>query len=102
MKCYCEQTGQTTYYLKELVAPKGYVVSQKTVEFNVTYNSYYNNPTQVDVSTKSGDATPNKVENTKRPEIPNTGGIGTAIFVVLGIILMLVAARGMRSQKEDN
>ncbi|HEP1427220.1 TPA: SpaH/EbpB family LPXTG-anchored major pilin [Streptococcus pyogenes] len=97
-----EQTGQTTYYLKELVAPKGYVVSQKTVEFNVTYNSYYNNPTQVDVGTKSGDATPNKVENNKRPEIPNTGGIGTAIFVVVGLVLMLVAAKGMKHHKEEN
>ncbi|HEP1954121.1 TPA: SpaH/EbpB family LPXTG-anchored major pilin [Streptococcus pyogenes] len=97
-----EKTGKTTYYIKELVAPKGYVVSQDIVQFDVTYSSYYQDPTKVALGTKAGDAAPTSVKNNKRPEIPNTGGIGTAIFVVVGVIIMFVAARGMRRQKEDN
>ncbi|EOT4861663.1 TPA: SpaH/EbpB family LPXTG-anchored major pilin [Streptococcus pyogenes] len=97
-----EQIGKTPYYIKELVAPKDYVVSQDIVKFEVSQVSYYQDPTKVDIGTQLGDATPTPVKNNKRPSIPNTGGIGTAIFVVVGVIIMLVAARGMRRQKEDN
>lgn len=97
-----ETTGKTTYYIKELVAPKGYVVSQDIVQFDVTYSSYYQDPTKVSLGTEAGDATPTSVKNNKRPSIPNTGGIGTAIFVVIGVAIMAFAAKGMRRQKEDN
>ncbi|HER5752646.1 SpaH/EbpB family LPXTG-anchored major pilin [Streptococcus pyogenes] len=97
-----EKDGKTPYYIKELVAPKDYVVSQDIVKFEVSQTSYYQDPTKVDVGTQEGDATPKQVKNNKRPEIPNTGGIGTAIFVVLGIVLMVVATKGMRSHKEEN
>lgn len=96
-----EATGaEVKYKLKETKAPAGYVIPEAPIEFTVNQTSYNKTPTTINQD--AADADPQKVENTKRPEIPNTGGIGTAIFVVLGIILMLVAARGMRSQKEDN
>ncbi|HEP1463891.1 SpaH/EbpB family LPXTG-anchored major pilin [Streptococcus pyogenes] len=96
-----EATGaEVKYKLKETKAPAGYVIPEAPIEFAVNQTSYNKTPTTIDVD--NADAEPQKVENNKRPEIPNTGGIGTAIFVVVGVIIMFVAARGMRRQKEDN
>ncbi|HES1973316.1 TPA: SpaH/EbpB family LPXTG-anchored major pilin [Streptococcus pyogenes] len=97
-----EKTGKTTYYIKELVAPKGYVVSQDIVQFDVTYSSYYKDPTKVTLGTEAGDAAPTSVKNNKRPSIPNTGGIGTAIFVAIGAAVMAFAAKGMKRRTEEN
>lgn len=96
-----EATGaEVKYKLKETKAPAGYVIPEAPVEFAVNQTSYNKTPTTIDVD--KADADPQEITNNKRPEIPNTGGIGTAIFVVLGVIIMFVAARGMRRQKEDN
>ncbi|VHD79095.1 cell wall surface anchor family protein [Streptococcus pyogenes] len=96
-----EATGaEVKYKLKETKAPAGYVIPEAPIEFAVNQTSYNKTPTTIDVD--NADAEPQKVENNKRPEIPNTGGIGTAIFVVVGVIIMFVAARGMKRQKEDN
>ncbi|MSU86732.1 SpaH/EbpB family LPXTG-anchored major pilin [Streptococcus dysgalactiae] len=96
-----EATGaEVKYKLKETKAPAGYVIPEAPIEFTVNQTSYNKTPTTINQD--AADADPQKVENNKRPEIPNTGGIGTAIFVVLGLIIMFVAARGMRRQKEDN
>lgn len=92
--------GTSTYYLKETKAPAGYVIPEAPIEFTVNQTSYNKTPTTIDIN--KADADPQEITNTKRPEIPNTGGIGTAIFVVLGIVLMVVAAKGMRSHKEEN
>ncbi|HEP1276043.1 TPA: SpaH/EbpB family LPXTG-anchored major pilin [Streptococcus pyogenes] len=93
-------TDGTTYKIKETKAPEGYVLPERNIDFVVNQRSYNNTPTVIELD--AGDSEPQKVKNNKRPEIPNTGGIGTAIFVVLGVIIMFVAARGMRRQKEDN
>ncbi|HEP1529314.1 TPA: SpaH/EbpB family LPXTG-anchored major pilin [Streptococcus pyogenes] len=96
-----EATGaEVKYKLKETKAPAGYVIPEAPIEFAVNQTSYNKTPTTIDVD--NADAEPQKVENNKRPEIPNTGGIGTAIFVVLGLVLMLVAAKGMKHHKEEN
>lgn len=96
-----EATGaEVKYKLKETKAPAGYVIPEAPIEFAVNQTSYNKTPTTIDVN--KADADPQEITNTKRPEIPNTGGIGTAIFVVLGIVLMVVAAKGMRSHKEEN
>ncbi|HGI7434929.1 TPA: SpaH/EbpB family LPXTG-anchored major pilin [Streptococcus pyogenes] len=97
-----EETGQTLYYLKETKAPAGYVIPEGPIKFEVNATSYYKDSKTIQSGTAAADAEPQKVENNKRPSIPNTGGIGTAIFVVVGVIIMFVAARGMRCQKEDN
>ncbi|MEC4577447.1 SpaH/EbpB family LPXTG-anchored major pilin [Streptococcus dysgalactiae] len=96
-----EATGaEVKYKLKETKAPAGYVIPEAPIEFAVNQTSYNKTPTTIDVD--KADAAPQEITNNKRPEIPNTGGIGTAIFVVLGLIIMFVATRGMRRQKEDN
>lgn len=97
-----ETKGSTTYYLKETIAPKGFVISQEAVEFTVDVHSYYTNPQEINLGSQSANADPQEITNNKRPSIPNTGGIGTAIFVVLGLIIMFVAARGMKHHKEEN
>ncbi len=96
-----EQTGSTSYFIKEQVAPAGYVISQKVIEFEVNDKSYYKNPQSISSATIAGDADPQKVENTKRPAIPNTGGIGTAIFIAIGAVVMVFAARGMKGHNKD-
>lgn len=96
-----EATGaEVKYKLKETKAPAGYVIPEAPIEFAVNQTSYNKTPTTINVD--KADAAPQEITNNKRPEIPNTGGIGTAIFVVLGLIIMFVATRGMRRQKEDN
>lgn len=96
-----EATGaEVKYKLKETKAPAGYVIPEAPIEFTVNQTSYNKTPTTINQD--AADAEPQKVKNTKRPEIPNTGGIGTAIFVVLGLIIMFVAARGMKHHKEEN
>lgn len=96
-----EATGaEVKYKLKETKAPAGYVIPEAPIEFTVNQTSYNKTPTTINQD--AADAEPQKVENNKRPEIPNTGGIGTAIFVVIGVAIMAFAARGMRRQKEDN
>ncbi|BAH80675.1 MULTISPECIES: SpaH/EbpB family LPXTG-anchored major pilin [Streptococcus] len=88
------------YYLQEMRAPEGYAVNTTPIKFEVTTTSY--NKTPSTLTANAADAEPQKVENNKRPEIPNTGGIGTAIFVVIGVAIMAFAAKGMKHHKEEN
>ena len=64
------------YTLEEITPPAGY--NKLTQEVGVQVNA--NNNTRVDV------------ENNKGSELPSTGGIGTTIFYVAGIVLVLGAA----------
>ncbi|MBM6514433.1 SpaH/EbpB family LPXTG-anchored major pilin [Streptococcus dysgalactiae subsp. equisimilis] len=95
-----ENTGFTNYYLKETKAPAGYVIPEAPIQFIVNQTSYNKTPTKIDVD--QADADPQEITNTKRPEIPNTGGIGTAIFVAIGAAVMAFAAKGMKRRTEEN
>ncbi len=87
------------YQLKEIKAPEGYVILEKPIEFEVNQTSYNSKPTEID--TDQHDVTPQEIKNTKRPAIPNTGGIGTAIFIAIGAVVMVFAARGMKGHNKD-
>ena len=66
------------YYLKEVQAPVGYMLMKEPIEVNVT-----------------GDVSIQKItiENSKNEWIiPETGGIGTIIFYVIGGILMFITS----------
>ncbi|MGH1058347.1 SpaA isopeptide-forming pilin-related protein [Bacillus paranthracis] len=64
------------YTIKEVKAPDGYMLLRDPIEVEVTAST----PTQKI-----------KVENRKSEwEIPNTGGVGTNIFYLIGAFLMLV------------
>lgn len=64
------------YQLEEIEAPEGYVLNDntKSIDFTVSNQSY----TQA----------LNEVNNFPPGEIPSTGGMGTVIFTVVGVLLM--------------
>lgn len=67
-----------TYYLVETKAPKGYELLTSKFEFTVSRGSYNRTSSQ-----------PKVIENVPTPDIPLTGGIGTTIFTVTGLALIL-------------
>lgn len=104
-----------TYYLKETVAPDGYhkLTAPITVVITPEYDetageltSYaveytYNGETGTDTSSTKNDSPEVKVENKDGTILPDTGGMGTVIFTVAGIALILgVGASFVISRKK--
>ncbi|WP_306483741.1 SpaH/EbpB family LPXTG-anchored major pilin [Anaerococcus sp.] len=86
-----------TYFLEEFQAPKGYAINEKEIPFTVAKYSYegtkdgtnkIDKPEHLDY-TKVGDAKVfgQRIKN-KNLTIPQTGGIGSLIFVVAGLAIM--------------
>lgn len=67
------------YYIFETKAPEGYNLLDKVVEIDFT-----NEDTNTHVVEKT-------IENSKGFTLPNTGGIGTMLLVVVGIVLIGLA-----------
>ncbi|OBY99595.1 fimbrial protein [Streptococcus dysgalactiae subsp. equisimilis] len=91
---------QVTYYLKEETAPAGYVKNNNAIPFTMSTKTYDESETPVELGVTT--AGQKLVKNNKRPSIPNTGGIGTAIFVAIGAAVMAFAAKGMKRRTKDN
>ena len=109
---YIKGLEEGTYYLKEISAPEGYSVNTHifTIDIVATYNddgtlaswTYTIDSNKVRTITVSHDqagnatATPEgegmNIENTKLVNLPSTGGIGTTIFTIGGIAIMVSAA----------
>ena len=104
-----------TYYLKETVAPDGYhkltapikveiipeydETTGKLTSYAVEYT--YNGETGTDTSSTKNDSPEVKVENKDGTILPDTGGMGTVIFTVAGIALILgVGASFVISRKK--
>ncbi len=83
------------YALQEVKAPKGYGLLDGFTSFTIDKTSYYKAPDQVTVGTTPGDADPLKVEN-KNLTIPQTGGMGTIAFILVGLALMAGAFVAIR------
>lgn len=81
-----------TYYLKETKAPNGYVQLQGYLEVTVDASGV------VSIPNYTIDGTNGKysvvIYNQKINILPNTGGIGTAPFVIGGLIIMIGSAIG--------
>lgn len=104
-----------TYYLKETVAPNGYhkltapikveiipkydETTGKLTSYAVRYT--YNGTTAESASNAEGTSPEVKVENKDGTILPDTGGMGTVIFTVAGIALILgVGASFVISRKK--
>lgn len=88
----------TDYYLYETKAPSGYNKLNAPVKFKITAKNYGDAGDQkpaVTVSVNGGkdlDTMSTDVINHEGSSLPETGGIGTTIFYVVGGILMAAAA----------
>lgn len=85
----------TKYFLQEIKAPDKYALVDKPFEFTVNDTSYYTNPSAIELGTAAGDADPQKIDN-KKITIPETGGMGTIAFIVVGLALMAGAFVAIR------
>lgn len=112
-----DKDGTTTnYYLEETKAPAGYELpsNKDKVATFVIGEGTYNGPANGDTQTKhldyklvvgegeqaKTDGKGQRVENIK-VSIPKTGGIGSIIFVVAGLMIMGLAAYKMKANKEQ-
>ena len=85
------------YKLEEIEAPKGYA-TQGDVEFTIAKGE----TTDVQIKYETTDAANNaKQIINKQVTIPQTGGIGTVLFTVVGIGLMAGAVMAMKKNREE-
>lgn len=84
------------YALKEVKAPADYGLIDGFTEFKITETSYYTDPTATNLTP----ADPQKIDN-KKLTIPQTGGMGTMIFMVAGLALMGGAFIAMRKRSAE-
>lgn len=77
--------GEGTYYLEETVAPTDY--NKLTEDKKITISE----PTGADADNGGVIEMDVEVPNYSGAELPNTGGIGTTIFYVLGAVLVIGA-----------
>lgn len=75
----------STYYLVEIEAPDGYNRLTSPVTIKVGYNNEGTNLQEVAVSHTE------TVENSTGISLPQTGGIGTKIFIIIGTLLTITS-----------
>ncbi|MEE0831047.1 MAG: SpaH/EbpB family LPXTG-anchored major pilin [Longicatena sp.] len=88
-----------TYTLVEVTPPAGYnVIAPTTVEIEATYKN-----NKLDTLTPNGKISAGKasinVENNKGATLPETGGMGTSLFYVIGAALVIGAGVVLVSKK---
>lgn len=83
--------GTTTYYLKEIEAPKGYNELENAFEFSIANANVSSNLSETNNKWVEGKSTGIHVINNAGTTLPSTGGMGTTVFYVVGGGLMAVA-----------
>lgn len=88
------------YVLVEIKAPKGYALpTNRETDFVVDATSFYNDPTGITTPDTPSD---NVMDiNNMKMTIPQTGGIGTAIFTAVGIVFILFAVGYYRRTEQS-
>ena len=99
-----DKTNQLNQYqLVETQAPKGYAKLDEPIEFEITPDSYKSGAVKIDQG-KAVDDTTNgthtEIKN-KNLTIPQTGGMGTVLFTIVGISLMAGAVVAMKRNREE-
>ena len=87
------------YKIKEVKAPKDYALpsgDDAFTTFTVEPNSYWKDPLAANLVASGAQ----ELKNTKLT-IPQTGGMGTALFVVVGVALMGGAFIAMRKRSAE-
>lgn len=90
-----------TYFLEEKTAPAGYAKLNGTIEFKVEEGSYTSVDCDINYEQDQEQVKDAKCIANKKVSIPQTGGIGTVIFTVVGVMLMVGAAFALKRRKED-
>ncbi|HEM2751492.1 TPA: SpaH/EbpB family LPXTG-anchored major pilin [Streptococcus suis] len=82
-----------TYYLKETKAPEGYALPSDKIEFRVGQGTWGTTEELTDQNFQ-------QVKN-KKITIPQTGGIGTVVFTVVGLSTMVFAFIAMKKRQAE-
>ncbi|MDG4519941.1 pilin N-terminal domain-containing protein [Streptococcus suis] len=85
---------QGTYYLEETKAPEGYALPSNTISFEVNQGSWTDKTPQKSIEDHM------QVKN-KKITIPQTGGIGTLVFTVVGLSTMVFAFIAMKKRQAE-
>lgn len=83
--------GTTTYYLKEIEAPKGYNELENAFVFTIASANVSSNLVTTSNKWVEGTSTGIHIINNAGTTLPSTGGMGTTVFYVVGGGLMAVA-----------
>lgn len=78
------------YQLEEIKAPEGYALNDKAIDFEVKHGTYKSAEGETELDYTSSEETGDyglKIAN-KKVTIPQTGGIGSLIFIVAGLAIM--------------
>lgn len=98
-----KNTKLNQYQLVEIQAPKNYAKLDQPIDFEITPDSYKSGAVKIEQG-KAVDDTTNgthtEIKN-KKLTIPQTGGMGTVLFTVVGIGLMAGAVMAMKKNREE-
>ena len=98
-----KNTQLNEYQLVEIQAPKNYAKLDKPIGFEIDNNSYKSGAVKIDQGKALDDTTNGthtEIKN-KKLTIPQTGGMGTVLFTVVGIGLMAGAVMAMKKNREE-